>query len=69
MLVYRRNSRVFYRELDAVEHRAIAAAVAGASFAGMCDLIAEDAGEADPILETNRLLTRWLADGIFRKPT
>jgi hypothetical protein len=66
VIVRRRNSQVFYRELEKVEARALAAARDGASFAKICDLVAADSDATkDPVVELNRLLSRWLADGIL----
>jgi hypothetical protein len=66
VIVWRRNSRVFYRELEKVEERAIGAACDGVTFAKICELVAEDRDATkDPVEELNRLLARWLADGIL----
>ena len=65
VLVGRRHARVFHRELEPAEVRAIAALSRGATFARICGLVAADAGAADPVAEVNRLLARWLADGIL----
>ena len=63
-----RNSRVFYRELEKSEERAIASLRKGVTFAKICDLVAAD-GDAtrDPVPELNRLLARWLDDGILTR--
>ena len=66
VIVWRRDSRVFYRELENVEERPIAAARDGVTFAKICELVAEDHDATkDPVEELNRLLARWLADGIL----
>jgi hypothetical protein len=66
VIVWRRDSRVFYRELEKVEQRAIAAARNGVGFANICELVAADSDPTrDPVEELNRLLARWLADGIL----
>ena len=65
VIVWRRNSQVFYRDLEKVEQRALAAARSGVTFAKICDLVTEDRDATkDPVEEVNRLLARWLADGI-----
>jgi hypothetical protein len=64
VLVWRRNGQVFYRELEAIEVRALAAASRGAKFAQMCDLVAADC-PIDTVSELNRLLARWLQDGVL----
>ena len=66
VIVWRCDSKVFYRDLEEVEERALAAARDGVAFAKICDLVAEDADPTkDPVEELNRLLARWLADGIL----
>ncbi len=68
VIVWRRDSRVFYRELEKVEQRALAAARDGVRFAKICELVAEDHEPTrDPVEELNRLLARWLADGILTR--
>ncbi len=65
-IVWRRNSRVFYRELEKVEERALETARAGVTFAKVCELVAADGDPArEPVEELNRLLARWLGDGIL----
>ncbi|HYL58111.1 MAG TPA: DNA-binding domain-containing protein [Candidatus Acidoferrales bacterium] len=66
VIVWRRDSRVFYRELEPVECRALQAALGGATFAEICELVAADSDQQDPIGEINRLLARWLSDSIFQ---
>jgi hypothetical protein len=66
VIVWRRESRVFYRELEKVEARALGAARSGVTFVRICDLVAEDCdGTSDPVAEVNRLLARWVSDGIL----
>jgi hypothetical protein len=70
IIVSRRNRRVLYRELEPIEYRAMEAAGVGVTFAEICDVIAADAdnsnaGEVDSVATLNRLLARWLSDGIF----
>ena len=65
IVVSRRSGRVLYRELEQSEYRAIDAARTGATFANICDLVAEHSGALDPVAELNRLLARWLSDAIF----
>lgn len=64
VLVWRRNARVLYRELEAVEVRALDVASHGATFAEICDLAAADC-PVDTVAELNRLLARWLQDGVL----
>ena len=66
VIVWRRDARVFYRELETAEQRALEAARSGTSFAQICDLVAADCDATrDPVAELNRLLARWLSDGIL----
>jgi hypothetical protein len=68
VIVWRRNSRVFYRELEKAEERAIAALSKGITFAKICDLVdAVCDPTRDPVAELNRLLARWLDDGILTR--
>jgi hypothetical protein len=70
VIVWRRDTRVCYRELERVEERALAAASIGVTFAKICELVAEDRDATrDPVEEVNRLLARWLADGILTRPS
>ncbi|HEY6419723.1 MAG TPA: putative DNA-binding domain-containing protein [Candidatus Binataceae bacterium] len=71
VLVWRRNSRVYYREIEATEARALAVAVGGgargATFAKICAAIAAgcDGAEHDAVGAINRMLERWLGDGLL----
>ena len=66
VIVWRRNSQVFYRDLEKVEERVLATLQDGVTFAKACELVAEDRDATkDPVEEVNRLLARWLADGIL----
>ncbi|MDO8434870.1 MAG: DNA-binding domain-containing protein [Candidatus Binatus sp.] len=69
IVVSRRDRRVLYRELEPLEYSAIDSAITGATFAEICDLVGgdADAGGLDPVATLNRLLARWLSDGIFTK--
>jgi hypothetical protein len=70
VIVWRRDARVFYRELEKSERRALAALRSGARFAQICDLVAADRDATrDPVAEVNRLLARWLSDGILTAPS
>jgi hypothetical protein len=64
VLVWRGSAHVFYRELEAIEVRALAAASRGATFAEICDLVAADC-PINTVAELNRLLARWLQDGVL----
>ena len=63
VLVWRQGTRVFHRELEAVEAEALEAIVRGESFAEICDRVA--ARDHDPVAAVNRMLARWLSDGLL----
>jgi hypothetical protein len=65
VLVWRRNSRVHYRALERAERAALELASAGASFAAICEVIAAVRGDDDPVALINRLLARWLEEGLL----
>jgi hypothetical protein len=65
VLVWRRNARVFYRDLDRDEADALEAASRGATFAEICEIVAASAGDPDPVAAMNRTLARWLSDGLL----
>ena len=67
VLVWRRNARVFYRDLEHAEAVALEAASRGATFAEICDIVAANADDQDPVVTMNRLLARWLSDGILMR--
>ena len=64
-LVWRRDARVLYRELDQAEADALAAVSRGATFAEICEVVAADGGKQDPVAAMNRMLARWLSDGLL----
>ena len=66
VLVWRRNARVFYRDLERAEADALKAASRSATFAEICDVVAE-ADDDDPVAAMNRLLARWLSDGLLTR--
>ncbi len=65
ILVWRRDARVLYRELDQAETEALEAVSRGAIFAEICEVVAAEGGEQDPVAAMNRMLARWLADGLL----
>jgi hypothetical protein len=76
ILVWRHNSRVFYREIDELETRAIAMLRRGSAFGAICaalsKAISRERGDArwasDAAAAINAILTRWLRDGIVAAP-
>jgi hypothetical protein len=65
VLVWRANARVFHRNLDPTEANAHGAAAHGATFAEICDIVAANAGDQDPVAAMNQLLSRWLSDNLL----
>jgi putative DNA-binding protein len=65
VLVFRKDAQVYFREIDAVERRALDKARETINFAAICEIIASGTGAADPAAEINRLLQRWLGDGVL----
>jgi Putative DNA-binding domain len=65
ILVWRRNAQVFYRALDCVEAVAISRLARPTTFGKVCELIATRTMGGDAVGEINRMLSRWLSDGIL----
>jgi len=65
VLVWRRDSRVRYRALESAERAALELARSGASFAAICEAVAAGCGADDPVALINRLLARWLDEGLL----
>jgi hypothetical protein len=65
VLVWRRNARVFYRDLERAEADALEAASRGVTFAEICDVVAAKADDEDPIAAMDRMLARWLSDALL----
>jgi hypothetical protein len=69
ILVWRQKTQVFYRELDIGERPALMLAQDGAIFAVMCEAIASECEDAEPLARINELLSRWLAAGLLISQT
>jgi hypothetical protein len=74
VLVWRRDAKVFYREVGALEAMALARLRRGAAFGAICTCVgralaeqgaARDAGAA---VKINAMLAQWLRDGIVAAP-
>jgi hypothetical protein len=65
VIVWRRDGRVYYRDLEEAEAWALALLSEGASFAAICEVIADLAAGSDQVALISRLLAQWLADGII----
>jgi len=67
VLAWRRNARVFYRYLESAEADALEAASRGATFAEICEVVAAEADDENPVAAMNRTLARWLSDGLLAR--
>jgi hypothetical protein len=67
VLVWRRNARVLYRDLEDAEADGLEAASHGATFAEICDIVAANDGDQEPVAAMNRLLARWLSDSLLAR--
>jgi Putative DNA-binding domain len=66
VIVWRQNSKVNYRVVDHAERAALEMARDGAAFESICEVISTAAGgDEDPAALINRLLTRWLSEGLI----
>jgi len=65
--VWRRDERVRWREMDDVEREALAAVVAGESFAELCARVAERTSRAEAPARALALLESWLRDGLVTR--
>ena len=64
ILVWRRNSRVSYREINPREASALAMLERTTRFAKVCEVLAEGLAEERAAQEISDALARWLADGV-----
>ncbi|MGD0074810.1 MAG: DNA-binding domain-containing protein [Candidatus Binataceae bacterium] len=69
ILVWRKNCRCYYREIDGIELVAIQALSRGATLAALCASIADAAPAEDPAALVFDFLERWRADGILMAPS
>jgi hypothetical protein len=68
VLVWRANACVTHRDLDPTEANALDAAAHSATFAEICDIVAANAGNQDPVAAMNQLLSRWLSNNLLTSP-
>ncbi len=68
ILVWRRNSRVSYRETEGVEAEALAMIARPVRFAKVCEVLARDLTDAEAAPKITGTLSKWLADGILMRP-
>ncbi len=64
IVVWRQSSQVYYRTLETGEREALALAAGGATFAAICAAASEKI-EGDAVEAINRMLARWLSDGLL----
>lgn len=64
IVVWRQASQVYYRTLEPGEREALGIASEGASFAAIC-AASSDKIEGDAVAAINRMLARWLDDGLL----
>lgn len=65
VLVWRHASLVRYRALERAERAGLKLASAGAGFAAICEAIASECGDDETVALINRLLARWLEEGLL----
>jgi hypothetical protein len=65
MLVWRQGNQVYYRALEVPERAALEVASRGADFAVVCDAFASHRDSENLAVEINRMLMRWVADGLL----
>jgi hypothetical protein len=65
VLIWRANAQVFHRDLDPTEAIALEAALRTATFAEICDVVATDGGDKNPVATMNQLLSRWLSNNLL----
>lgn len=65
ILVWRKDNRCYYRDLDAAELAGIQALEGGVSLDALCERVAATATAADPSALIFELLERWLDDGVL----
>jgi len=66
IIVWRKDAQVFYRTVEAVEAVALALIAQGSEFEAICETIGAGVIDENAIPQLiNRLLVRWLDDGIF----
>ena len=65
VIVWRQDTRVRYRILQDAEAEAMTLMQKEASFAVVCEALADASSSSDQAASIGRLLTRWLADGVI----
>lgn len=66
VMVWRSGGSVCYRELDGgAEAAGLGLVMVGATMAAVCEAVLAECEGADPVSEIDRLLRRWLAEGVL----
>ena len=65
IVVWRKGFEVYYRALERGERGALGLALEGTTFAMLCEAAAAEYPGGDTPAAINRLLARWLADGLL----
>jgi hypothetical protein len=64
-LIWRKEFSPHFRSLEAYERASLAFIQKGASFADICEALAQDASDDDAIAMAARYLSTWLNDGVL----
>lgn len=64
--VWRSDLTPRYRSIENFEHRALILAMAGSSFADLCNLLTENGDREATVLRIGGVLASWLQDGLIR---
>jgi hypothetical protein len=67
IVVWRKGFEVYYRALERGERGALGLGLEGTTFAMMCEAVAAEYPGDDAPAAINRLLARWLADGLLMR--
>ncbi len=65
LVVWRQGTQVYFRELEQPERAALEVASRGGDFAVICEAFASHLDDKEPAAAINRLLTRWVVDGLL----
>lgn len=65
LLIWRQRMHVYFRELQAFERAALEIISRGTNFSAVCEALASRLASEEPAAEIDRILTRWLADGLL----
>ncbi|MBC7756813.1 MAG: putative DNA-binding domain-containing protein [Bdellovibrio sp.] len=66
-LVWRKDLNAHFRSLDAAEYAGLQSIIAGASFGALCEILQDNASEADASMQAAQYLSGWLHEGLISK--